>query len=160
MGCIFKIWCISTLLVKKRKGGQQKIMNKWNPIGPVALAAEKKVSVLLSALVERFSIYRDFFSLKNFLLCIFFAFCVIVMQNNNFHQLGPLSRVGRIVDMSVCLSGWCPLPMRFFSRPLIGPQVTWSVRGLWLVNTPSLPNFFCFGQKPLGSGGGDGSGEG
>ena len=35
---------------------------------------------------------------------------------------------------------WCPLPMRFFLRPLIGPQITWSVRGLWSVNHPSLPS--------------------
>ena len=68
--------------------------------------------------------------------------CVYV----SFHQLSPLGRVGQRVDMSVCLSHshaiftnsalWaelvrestcpcvCPLPMRFFSRPLIGSQVT------------------------------------
>ena len=36
----------------------------------------------------------------------------------NFHQLGPLGRVGLVVAMSVCLcvcvSVWCPLSMRFF----------------------------------------------
>ena len=42
-----------------------------------------------------------------------------------FHQLGPLGRVGQRVDMSVCVF-LCPLPMQFFFRPLIGPQVTWS----------------------------------
>ena len=57
-----------------------------------------------------------------------------------FHQLGPLGRVGLVVDMSVCLCVWCPLPMRFVLRPLIGPQVTRSDQGLWLVNLPSLPN--------------------
>ena len=41
----------------------------------------------------------------------------------DFHQLGPLGRVGLVVDMSVCVFV-CPLPMRFFSRPLIGPQIT------------------------------------
>ena len=40
----------------------------------------------------------------------------------------------------ICLSV-CPLFMLFFSRPLIGPQVTWSIQGLWLVNPPSLPNW-------------------
>ena len=47
-------------------------------------------------------------------------------HTNCFHQLGPLGRVGLVVDMSVgvcvCVSV-CPLPMRFFSRPLIGPQI-------------------------------------
>ena len=33
----------------------------------------------------------------------------------------------------------CPLPM-FFFRPLIGPEVTWSVQGLSLVDPP--PHFF------------------
>ena len=41
----------------------------------------------------------------------------------NSHQLGPLGRVGQRVDMSVCVFVWCPLPMRFFSRPFIGPQI-------------------------------------
>ena len=45
----------------------------------------------------------------------------------NFHQLGPLGRVGLVVDMSVCVCvclSVCPLPMRFFLRPLIRPQIT------------------------------------
>ena len=44
-------------------------------------------------------------------------------QKVGFHQLGPLGRVGLVVDMSVCVFV-CPLPMRFFLRPLIGPQIT------------------------------------
>ena len=43
------------------------------------------------------------------------------------------------VDMSaclpvVCLSVWCPLPVKFILRPPIGPEITWSVSGLSLVN--------------------------
>ena len=38
----------------------------------------------------------------------------------------------------VCVCVWCPLPMQFFSRPLIGPQITWPDPGLSLVNPPSL----------------------
>ena len=30
--------------------------------------------------------------------------------------------------------------MLFFSWSLIGPQVTWSIQDLWLINPPSLPN--------------------
>ena len=36
------------------------------------------------------------------------------------------------VCVCVCLCVWCPLPMQFFSRPLIGPQLTWSDPGLSL----------------------------
>ena len=38
------------------------------------------------------------------------------------------------VCLSVCLS-ICPLPMLFFSRPFIGPQITWSDPGLLFVDT-------------------------
>ena len=41
----------------------------------------------------------------------------------DFHQLGPLGRVGLVVAMSVCCR---PLPMQFFPRPLnicIGPTL-------------------------------------
>jgi hypothetical protein len=34
---------------------------------------------------------------------------------------------------------YVPFPC-IFLRSLIGPQITWSVWGLWLVNPPSLPN--------------------
>ena len=47
-----------------------------------------------------------------------------------FHQLGPLGRVGLVVDISVRLSVClcvCPLPMQFFLRPLSGPLVIGSV---------------------------------
>ena len=44
----------------------------------------------------------------------------------------PLGRFFHREAMSVCLSV-CPLPMQFFSRPLIGPQITWSDPGLSLV---------------------------
>ena len=44
-----------------------------------------------------------------------------------YHQLGPLGRAGLEVAMSIYI--WfdvyiCPLPMRFFSNSLIGPQIT------------------------------------
>ena len=47
----------------------------------------------------------------------------------DFHQLGPsgpswsVSHRVRPRD-NICLCVVCPLPMRFFSRPLIGPQIT------------------------------------
>ena len=51
-----------------------------------------------------------------------------IWDETNFHCIGPLGRFGLVVAMSVrphvCV-GTCPLPMRFFSRSLIGPQVTW-----------------------------------
>ena len=55
-----------------------------------------------------------------------------------FHQLCLLGRVGLVVAMSVCCCRLlvCPLPMRFFFRPLIGPVITWSFRGLSLVSPP------------------------
>ena len=43
------------------------------------------------------------------------------------------------VCLCVCVFVWCPFPMRFFSRPLISPQITGSVTGLSLVNPPSPP---------------------
>ena len=45
--------------------------------------------------------------------------------------LRPILSSSRDVRLSVCLFV-CPLPMWFFSRPLIGPQVTWSDPGLSL----------------------------
>ena len=54
--------------------------------------------------------------------------------NHFFHQLGPVFRVGLVVTESVCLCVVCPLPMRFFSRPLIGDVITWSVWGPSLVS--------------------------
>ena len=45
--------------------------------------------------------------------------------NSDFHRIGPLGRFDLVVAMSVCmLYVCCPFPMRFFSRPLIGPQIT------------------------------------
>ena len=45
-----------------------------------------------------------------------------------FHQLGPLGRVGLRVAMSVCLCVCVSVILchrvQFFSRPLIGPQIT------------------------------------
>ena len=39
----------------------------------------------------------------------------------------------------------CPLPMRFISRPLIGPEITWWVPRLSLASTP----FYPISQPPL-----------
>ena len=42
----------------------------------------------------------------------------------NNHQLGPLGRVGLVVDMCVCLCV-CLSPFHvIFLKPLIGPQIT------------------------------------
>ena len=48
------------------------------------------------------------------------AFWVMIL----FHQLGPLGRVGLRVAMSVCLCVCLCHRVQFFSRPLIGPQIT------------------------------------
>ena len=54
---------------------------------------------------------------------VLFQKCHIFTNSALWDQLGRLGRVGLIVAMSVCVSvclSVCPLPMRFFSRPLIG----------------------------------------
>ena len=56
-----------------------------------------------------------------------------------FSPRGPSWSESRHVRLFVCVSVECPLPMRFFSRPIIGPQITWLDPGLSLVNPPSLP---------------------
>ena len=59
-----------------------------------------------------------------------------------FTNSAPLGRVGHRVAMFVCL--WVCLSVclrhwvQFFSRPLIGPEITWSVPGLSLVD-PAAP---------------------
>ena len=55
-------------------------------------------------------------------------------------QRSALGRFFHRVAMCVYVFPVCPLLCNFFLRPLIGPPVTWSVQGLWLVNPPSLPN--------------------
>ena len=42
------------------------------------------------------------------------------------------------VCLSVCLCLFLRHQMQFFARPLIGPEITWSVPGLSLVNPPGL----------------------
>ena len=47
------------------------------------------------------------------------------IHTKDFHQLGPLGRVGQRVDMSVCVFVCLMSPSHaIFFRPLIGPQVT------------------------------------
>ena len=70
--------------------------------------------------------------------------CLFLIKTQYFHQIGPLGRSGLVVTMSVCI--YIYICMQFFWRPFIGPQITWLVWGLLLVNPPSLPN--------LGGGGG------
>ena len=45
------------------------------------------------------------------------------IEKSFFIESAPLGRFDLVVAMSVCVYV-CPHPMRFFSRPLIGPQVT------------------------------------
>ena len=54
-------------------------------------------------------------------------------MTTNFHQLGW---GGLVVAMSVLMYPSCPLSMRFFSRLLIGPEITLPVQDLSLVNFP------------------------
>ena len=70
---------------------------------------------------------------------------------------GPSWSSSQHVRVFVCLCVWCPLPMQFFFRLLIDPQMTWPDPGLSLVNPRSLPYgggggggvfFWCL---PLGS---------
>ena len=53
-----------------------------------------------------------------------------------FNESGPLGRFSHRVAMSVCVFVCLCAPLgAFFVRPLIGPEVTWSVPGLSLVLT-------------------------
>ena len=59
---------------------------------------------------------------------------------SSFHQLGPLGWVGLVVAMCVSLFICLMSPFHVtFSRPHIGPQITWPDPGLSLVNPLSLP---------------------
>ena len=78
----------------------------------------------------------------------------IVFSIRDFHRISPLGRFCLVVQMSVCVYSVYAI----FFRPLIGPQITWSVRGLLLVN-PFFLLLFCY-KKPFCGGGGGGSGEG
>ena len=74
-----------------------------------------------------------------------------------FHRIGPLGQFGLVVKMTVCVYVYifiCPLPMQLFTRPLIGPRITWSVWGLSLVTPPSLPYCGGGGRGDEGWGGG------
>ena len=53
-------------------------------------------------------------SLSQFFTCLCNKNIATFSGCDDFHQLGPLGRVGIVVDMSVCLCMECPLPMRFF----------------------------------------------
>ena len=59
-----------------------------------------------------------------------------------FTNSAPLGWVGLVLAMSIYLSK-CSLHYLSISRPLIGPQITWSVQGLSLVR-PLLFFFFVF----------------
>ena len=86
-----------------------------------------------------------------------FFLCVLVcysLMNINFcysslshhllyTNLALLGQVGLGVAMSVCMPACLRHRVQFFSRPLIGPQITWPDSGLSLVNPPSLP--YCSG---------------
>ena len=50
----------------------------------------------------------------------------------------PLGRFFLEVAMSVDMYLTFPLPAKFISRPLIGPQITWSVQSVSSVNPPFL----------------------
>ena len=57
-------------------------------------------------------------------------------SSERFMYFHPLGQLGLVVAISVHLSV-CPLPIRFFPRPFIGPQITWSVQDLQLI--PPIP---------------------
>ena len=74
-----------------------------------------------------------------------------------FNESAPLSRFSHIVAMSVylfvCLSVCLPVcyPVQFFSRPLFGPEITWSVPGPSLVLPPPKKNsVFCCPDALIG----------
>ena len=52
-----------------------------------------------------------------------------------FTNSAPLCRVGHRVAMSVCLGFWA-IGCSFFARPLIGPEITWLVPNLSLLDPP------------------------
>ena len=84
------------------------------------------VSVLLSALIKRFSIacmilLTQLYKVTNKRCLPWNLYIEDVKLNlkvmyfvQSFHQLGPLGRVGQRVYMSMCVFVWCPLPMQFF----------------------------------------------
>ena len=63
----------------------------------------------------------------------------------DFHPIGPLGRFGLVAAMSVCVFVFfylfiCLSPTHgIFFKAITVPQIRFSVRGLSLVNPPSLP---------------------
>ena len=78
-----------------------------------------------------------------------------ILINLLFHRMGSLGRFDLELAMSVRLHGWVS-PFQFpcdFFRPHIGPQITWSVRGLSLLPPPlwtkSKLKLHLFWEAPL-----------
>ena len=59
--------------------------------------------------------------------CVMHKICVFKES-----ALRPILSRSRNVCPWLTISCVCPLPMQFFLRPVVGPQVTWSDPGLWL----------------------------
>ena len=77
---------------------------------------------------------KHLFWIQQFLVCWYkllaYISCTPIFKES------ALGRFFHRVAMSVCVFLCLSLFMRFFSRPLIGPQVTWSDPGLSLVDPP------------------------
>ena len=69
-----------------------------------------------------------------------FLYTLLLVLENFFLILLDVQSIGPLADSFIESQCWCvcvrvcPLPMQFFSRPLIGPQITWSDPGLSLVD--------------------------
>ena len=77
---------------------------------------------------------------ESLLICEWLYF---LLSSGHFKEAAawPILSVSPDVRPYICMLYVCgPLPVKFILRPLIGPQVTWSVQCLSLVNPPSLPH--------------------
>ena len=63
----------------------------------------------------------------------------------NFHQLSPLGQVGLVVAKSVCVSVWCPLPMRFFCVVGLVQSVPRPWTGAISISSRALKTRMCSG---------------
>ena len=102
--------------------------------------------LLLALTLSRVNYLLFWVKKKVHCLIVFYNFCLSVgpytfIYIYTFIKESGLGRFFHRVAMSVCDFGnlfVCPFPMQLFSRPLIGPQATWSDPDLSLVDPQKL----------------------
>ena len=98
---------------------------------------------------------------SSYILSIGFPRVSLYRDECAFHQLGPLGRVGLVVNMYVCLCVCLCVCLMSPFHAIFSEASDWP-SGHMISSWPLIgqPSFTFFAQKPLGGGGGNGGGEG